>query len=343
MNLKISSQTAILVLILGLTSYSPTAQAQTADVLNSQIADPLKPGDRLRVTVVGFTDFSGEQMIATDGTIQMPSAGAIQIGGLTPAEAAERITESLRPYIRRPQVGIAIVNLSSIRINVSGEVVQPGPRVISPYDAEASETNSSSVIPLTLTTALVQAGGITPDADIQNIVIRRCANPAFSVLTTCENSRIEINVDLWQAIKNGDLAFDPKIYNGDEIIVPIIQSGVLDQQALMSSTIAPTTITIQIAGEVANPGLIEIAPGADVSAAVAAAGGRTDEADNDIALLRMSAEGRLEERDFNFGEVSPVLRDGDIIFVDKKSTNRFLDFLGDLLNPISTIFSILGN
>ena len=100
----------------------------------SELSDiiPLKSGDRIRLTVVGFPDMSGEQIIFSDGTIQLPMVGSISITGLSPGSASEAITTALTPYVRRPQISIVLLALSPLRVNVIGEVLQPGPRTLEP-------------------------------------------------------------------------------------------------------------------------------------------------------------------------------------------------------------------
>ena len=41
---------------------------------------------------------SGEQIIFSDGTIQLPMVGSISITGLSPGSASEAITTALTPY-----------------------------------------------------------------------------------------------------------------------------------------------------------------------------------------------------------------------------------------------------
>ncbi|WAL62601.1 SLBB domain-containing protein [Thermocoleostomius sinensis] len=342
-------------------SISPTEQRaepipeQTVPAMsvNSALSDvswsdpsstPLKAGDRLQVTVVGFPELSGEQLVTSNGGIQLPMAGLIQVSGLTPPQAVAKITDALLPYVRYPQVGLSVVAFSPIRVSITGEVRHPGPRVMS---AATASTQATSPIPtssaMTLSEALTLAGGITPNADVQNILIRRTVHhhddsgssnpPAVA--------RTEIPVDLWQAIQTGDLSADPRLQDGDEIIVPTIQVAHSYQRQLLASTIAPAQITVQVAGEVLNPGQIQVDPRSGVSEAVAAAGGPTDDANTrSIELLRM-VDGRLERQTYDFGDASSPLLDGDVIVVSKSNSSSLLDSLGriiPLLNPFLFLF-----
>ncbi|MGA7938062.1 MAG: polysaccharide biosynthesis/export family protein [Kovacikia sp.] len=331
-------------LTLELIAYSDIAHAQTAAVqpVENQAAVSLKPGDRIRITVIGFQELSGEQMVLSDGAIELPLAGRIGVGKLTPNQAVARITEALLPYIRRPQVGLSVVSISPIRINVAGEVMRPGPRLLtppSPINFADNNTNSGNLRDsntIRLSDALVLAGGIKPNADIRNIIVRRV--PDSTPADKSKRPITEIKVDLWQAVQNGNLAADLPILDGDEIVVPTAQISSADQQILLASTVAPTKIVVQVGGQVQRPGRVEIEPTAGASDAVGAAGGLTDKADREIELIRMTPEGRLVKKKLAFGDPSGPLMNGDLIVVNKSTGSKITDLLssvfGSVISPL---------
>jgi len=324
-------------------STTPLSTSTNQVAINAS-ADPsitrFKSGDRLRLMVVGFPDLSGEQVISTEGTVQLPLAGSVPISGLTMVEATEQITQALQPYVRRPQVGLAIVSLSPIRISVTGEVVQPGPRMLA-----ATETENNTSIPLSRVLTLV--GGITPNADLRNITIRRKNPTRMSDRLGMAQTETEVTVDLWEAIQSGDLASDVKIYNDDEIVVPTALLSNANQQALLSSTLAPNKITVNVSGEVHEPGQVEIAATSDVSAAVAAAGGITENGSrHSILLLRMLPDGRMGSQPFEFGSTSEPLRNGDLVLVQQSGrgqVNGFFELLGNIISPLNPLIRLFGN
>ena len=303
---------------------------------------PLKSGDRIRLTVVGFPDMSGEQIILSDGTIQLPMVGAISITGLSPGSASEAITTALIPYVRRPQISIVLLALSPLRVNVIGEVLQPGPRTLEPSKNQTNSFGIPTISPITLSDAVSTAGGITPNADLRNVTIRRTTLRSPRPGTALVATRSEVKVDLWQVLQNGDLSGDPRLNYGDEIIIPTAILTNPDQQALLKSTFAPTRIRVQVAGEVQKAGQVEVAPSSTVSIAIAAAGGPTRYAkSNDIVLYRNLPDGRVEAQKFSFGKESIVLRDGDVIVVGERGSSKVLDFLGRLMNPIAPLLQFL--
>lgn len=316
------------------------------------IASPLKSGDRIRITVTGFPELSGEQLIPASGVIQLPMAGGVQAIGLTPLQLTERLTEVLTPYVRRPQVSVAIVELSPLRVSVTGEVLSPGPRLLNPSEVARQ-------VPLTLSSVLKLSGGVTPNADLRSIVIRRSpliTNSPQTIpslqpityedgtLTTTPSATRELSVNLWQAIASGELEADPLIYDGDEIIVPTSELPNEERQALLESTVAPDTINVQVIGEVKNPGDVNATPLTDLNTAIGAAGGFTENADEeDIRLLRLLPDGRVAFQDFEFGQASGPLLSGDLIVVGRRRRSRIrdvFDFVGSVLNPINTGINI---
>jgi polysaccharide biosynthesis/export protein len=315
------------------------------DVANSA----LKAGDRLRIVVVGFPDLSGEQSISTEGTIQLPMAGAIAIAGLDSTVAVESIQTALKPYVRRPQVGLSVLGVSPLRITVTGEVLQPGPRLLDPARLKTTDANNNNNFLqsgtnrlVTLSDAIGLAGGITPQADLQNVVIRRWVPSGAPVGQQRQYRQAELKVDLWQAIKQGDLTADARLQDGDEIVVPMAQISSGDRQKLLTSTFAPNRITVQVVGEVQRPGPVEIAPNSGVSQAIGSAGGLTRDAKKDqIALFRVSAAGKLESQNFDFVKDSGSLQTGDLIVVGKKGSSSVIDFLGRVLSPLGSIFYLL--
>ena len=345
--IKLAFQTMLPIAIVGffpggLIAAAPVF-AQPNDAVVGSFVGRLKAGDRIRLTVTGFPDLSGEQIIMADGTLNLPLAGAISIAGRTPNEAVQTITASLRPYIRRPQVGLAVVTLRPPRISVTGEVLRPGPRLMVPlqqqWNANSSQNTGGENFQ-TVSYALLLAGGVTPNADIRNITIRR-ANPAAATKSQTDGPKTEIKVDLWQAIQTGNLDSDLQVVDGDEIVIPTAKVSRVDQQQLLASTISPGSITVQVAGQVQRPGTVQIDPRAGVSAAVAAAGGFTEKASHKVALIRMSPEGKLERKTFAFGEDSGPLREGDVIVVSKSALKSIIDTLGNVISPITPFLFLI--
>ncbi|MEB3219578.1 MAG: SLBB domain-containing protein [Nostocales cyanobacterium 94392] len=350
-HLFLSTTSLVLLSLLKGVAWLPSpAYAQVVSLVNTT-GDNLKSGDRLRLTIIGFPDLSGEQLILSDGTLQVGMAGYIDIAGLTPAQATSKITDALRPYLRYPQVGLTVISYRPPRISITGEVRRPGPYLM--VSASPQETNPNNSTSLensnvqTLSQVLMLAGGVTPNADLRNIVIRR-TQPSIQETTNklvnpkTEATKTDLQVNLWNTIQSGNLSADVRVYDGDEIIVPTAQLSGSDQQRLLASTIAPSAITVQVAGEVQRPGSVQVSPKVGVSGAVAAAGGLTDKARRkSLTLLRLSPEGRIIHQTFAFGADSPPLMEGDVVVVEQSSVHKTLDIIGKIFSPLSNILFLL--
>ena len=85
----------------------------------------LGPGDKLKITVFGNADVSGEAVVDPQGRIALPLLGQVQAGNLTVAEVEKSITDALnKSYIVDPKVTIEVLNYRPFFI--LGEVNKPG-------------------------------------------------------------------------------------------------------------------------------------------------------------------------------------------------------------------------
>jgi polysaccharide export outer membrane protein len=85
----------------------------------------LAPGDRVRVTVFGAENLSGEFPVNTVGKVSLPLIGSVAALGLTPRQLAAAIGRRLRDgYMRDPKISVAVTEHRPIY--VLGEVSEPG-------------------------------------------------------------------------------------------------------------------------------------------------------------------------------------------------------------------------
>lgn len=85
----------------------------------------LGPGDKLKITVFGNQDVSGEAVVDPQGHIAVPLIGQVQAGSLTVADVEKSITEALnKDYLVDPKVTIEVLNYRPFFI--LGEVNKPG-------------------------------------------------------------------------------------------------------------------------------------------------------------------------------------------------------------------------
>lgn len=106
----------------------------------------LGSGDRVRITVFGQQDLTGEYLVDGSGMLAFPLIGRVPAGQKTGAELAQEIAKRLDPdYLRNPNISVEV--LSYRPFYIVGEVRQPGSY---PYVSGMSVIN-----------AIALAGGFT--------------------------------------------------------------------------------------------------------------------------------------------------------------------------------------
>jgi len=133
--------------------------AATADDTASDYT--LAAGDRIRVTVYGHDDLSGEFQLDGSGNIALPLIQSVAASGQTPRGLEQTITDRLQPeYLRNPLVSVEVVTPRPFYI--LGEVSAPGSY---PYAAG-----------ITVVKAAALAGGFTYRANTKKVRITRDGN-----------------------------------------------------------------------------------------------------------------------------------------------------------------------
>jgi polysaccharide export outer membrane protein len=171
---------------------SPTAQVDTPLL-------QLGAGDEIKFQVFGQSDMDSSLYIADDGSVTIPLAGAVKIGGLSPTEAASRMEKALRDgnYLVNPHVTLSVVQTRSQRVSVLGEVGSPGRYAID---------SSTTVFDL-----LAQAGGIKADGASTIYVLREGEKGVINRYPINLRGFSSNKVDLpFERLRGGDSLFVPK-------------------------------------------------------------------------------------------------------------------------------------
>lgn len=85
----------------------------------------LGAGDRVRVTVFGQPDLTGEYLVDGTGKLAFPLVGQLSAGSLTASELEQAIASKLRPdYLKDPKVSVVVLTYRPFYI--VGEVKTPG-------------------------------------------------------------------------------------------------------------------------------------------------------------------------------------------------------------------------
>lgn len=151
-----------------LANYEPVIQRD--DVLYIQVisSDPLAASSfnlgmygesttnaNLRIAPEPFT-----YLVATDGTIDMPTLGKVKVEGLTKTQCRILLEEKLSPFLKDPTINIRTINF---KVTVLGEVNRPG----------VVTTNSDRV---TVLDAIGNAGDLTIFGKRTNVLLVREIN-----------------------------------------------------------------------------------------------------------------------------------------------------------------------
>jgi len=171
------------------------AHSQSRDASRSNEA--LGAGDSVRVTVFQNPDLTTDARVSPRGTIVFPLVGEIELGGLTPAQAGNRIADQLRRggFMVKPQVAVSILQVRSRQVHVLGQLLRPGTYVLEDTGAR-------------LTDILTLAGGISA-----------AGADTVTVLTHRDGKAVTRAVDLPGIFRGGDAKTNIQIENGDTIFV----------------------------------------------------------------------------------------------------------------------------
>ena len=91
------------------------------------------PGDKVFIDVYGASQKSEQLQVSPDGTIQVTGYGPIHIGGLSVAQANARIKETLGSRYKSSEVRLTVGQTRTISVNIMGEVAAPGTYTLSAF------------------------------------------------------------------------------------------------------------------------------------------------------------------------------------------------------------------
>ena len=125
----------------------------------------LGSGDKIKVTVFGHEDLSGEFEVDGSGNVSLPLIRNVPAQGLTVSQLEQAVIDRLQPdYLKDPSVSVEVLNYRPFYIY--GEVNQPGSY---PYVSGMSVLN-----------AIAMAGGFTYRAKKSEVQIIRADDASKS-------------------------------------------------------------------------------------------------------------------------------------------------------------------
>ena len=206
---------AAFILMLALSSITGVVTAQTRPVMPATstpavtmvqpTSSTLAPGDVLKISVYGNPDLATTTRVMPDGKITFPLIGEVAVGGMSTVAAERRIAEKLTMggFVRNAAVSVFVEQRSAAltsSVTLLGQVGQPGT-----YSLDTESPDGVS----TLVSLLANAGGTTEQAADYCYLIRQ------------QNGQgNKQRVDLDDLLRNGNLAVNIPLTNGDIVLVP---------------------------------------------------------------------------------------------------------------------------
>jgi protein involved in polysaccharide export with SLBB domain len=192
-----------------------SADQEQAAVVRQRLRDgDFQVGDRIAMIVRGDSTLSDTVAVRADRVIQLKSLPPISLQGVLHSELAAYLTKQLGQYLKNPQVQVTPL----VQIAVVGSVGHPGFFWV-PSD-------------LTLTDAIMLAGGPTQVSDLNNTTVIR------------ENKERLTSDQVQQAFASGTTLDQLDVRAGDQITVP--EKGKHDwlRVAQIAAILAGLTVSI---------------------------------------------------------------------------------------------------
>lgn len=180
----------------------PVSGAAAGDSRKEEIANlpsdyTIGAGDVLKITVWHEPDASMQSAIVMpSGRISVPLLHEIEVVGLTLPQLEKMLTEKFSSLINSPEVSVAVLQMNSKKIYMTGKVKKEGPL---PY-----------IYQMTVMQALTEAGGVTDYAKKKNIYVLRTEN----------GKQFKLPFDYAAVLRGEHLETNRVLIPGDMIVVP---------------------------------------------------------------------------------------------------------------------------
>ena len=182
---------------------SPPAEARIAAAeavpaaASSQLDYKLQPGDIVSISVWKEKDLETDALVRPDGGLSFPLVGDVEAEGHTLRQVRDVLAQRLKPYIPDPVVTVAIKEIGGDHVYVLGRVNRPGEYPFSQ--------------PIDVMQALSLAGGTTPFASLNRIVILH---------RDSQGEQHALSFRYGEVAHGKDLSQNVLLHSGDTVVVP---------------------------------------------------------------------------------------------------------------------------
>lgn len=156
----------------------------------------LGPEDVLEISVWKDEALTKQVVVRPDGKISFPLVGDVQASGRTAKQLQEELAKKISEYVPDPVLTVMVLEVNNLKVYVLGKVARPGEYKVGR--------------PINVMQALSMAGGLTPFADSEDIVILRNNN----------GKQEKIKFDYGKVSKGKALEQNIYLRSGDVIVVP---------------------------------------------------------------------------------------------------------------------------
>jgi len=305
----------------------------------------LGPGDIIGLKIFDLPEFDSKIKILNDNTASFPLIGNVYLDSLTIKQAEEKLVELYKKDIINPIVTIEVVSARPLRLTLIGEVQRPGYYSLTTTESSTVEGKTSSISGLpTIIDAMKKAGGVTPNANLTNIKIRR-------KLPGKKLAFKEATINILSLFEEGNTDQNLFLFDGDVIEIATAKYSAEKITKLSSINISPDFISVNVVGEVSQPGLKNVSANASLSEVIMLAGGvkkwRAKKAD--IEVIRFLSNGSVSKNSYKLdlnqkvsNRKNPPLRDRDIVFVKTSVIGATTDTMTEISKPLTGILNIYG-
>jgi polysaccharide export outer membrane protein len=300
-------------------SLSPDEIREVMDT-RADSAYVLGPNDVISITVYlhpelsvpqpGASSSVGGVMITSDGTVELPLVGELNLGGLTIKQAQQVITQaySKQNALIDPEIAVELVSAQSLRYYLLGAFTEPGVKY------PAHQLNLLEAVALGGTIQLEQA-------DLQQAYVAQ--------------GSVKLPLDLHALLIDGDLSQNVMLAPGDAVIVP---SSLSEQAYVFGSVLKPGPVQFESGGL----SLLAALSGAQMDLS-----SYTNARLSRIHVIRSHGKsGEFLIVDANMilqGQARPFqLQPGDIVFVPPTEVATWNQVLEQLIPSLQAISDVLS-
>ena len=252
-----------------------------------------RSGDEVIISMWGAAENRIREVIARDGTIFVQNVGLLYLGGKKKSAADAYINDEFKKMYSTMRgdnpttfLDVTLGKLKGINVQLTGTVLSPGIHAVNPYS--------------TLTTVLMQTGGIDTTGSLREIMIIRNNTPVDTL-------------DLYALLHGTGTFHDFRLLDWDRIHVPLRNT------------------TIAMDGAVKRPAYYETLQGETLQDLLRFSGGLQSSA-SDFMVLTHNDDGTRAPQIVSAGTLENIeVHDGDNIFVPTMSFHDIYVYISGVI------------